>query len=226
MKRVFETAILFGEQIISYPFFLFCAVKQLPMAKNQRKSKSKKKIKGKQSTARFSISEFWKERKDVVTFLLSFLVLVLILFALSATDVFNIIRQPLTNLYTWISGQTLNLFGSNVLIKGDVLSNSKFVINVKAGCDGVAPMILYWTTIAVFPMKWKYKWKGLLYGTIFLFILNIIRIISLFLAGVYVRSIFDFLHVEVWQIIFIAMTIFVWLYWYKWAQQMSAKPLA
>jgi exosortase/archaeosortase family protein len=80
-------------------------------------------------------------------------------------------------------------------------------------------MILYWTNIAVFPVKWAYKWKGLLYGTIFLFVLNIIRIITLFLAGVHVRSIFDFLHVELWQIIFIAMTIFVWLYWYRWAQQ-------
>jgi len=192
------------------------------VAKNQKqpsRGKNRKKGSKTKSGSSFSLVEFWNERKDVLKFLASFLLLVLLLFTLSATDIFNVIRQPLTNLYTWISGQILNIFGSNTTVRGDTLSTSQFVINVKAGCDGVAPMILYWTTIAVFPIAWKYKWQGLLYGTIFLFILNIIRIITLFLAGVHARSIFDFLHVELWQIIFIAMTIFVWLYWYRWAQK-------
>ena len=185
--------------------------------------KSKKKLKSKKSQKKpdnlSKLREFWNDKKDVLKFLFSFIVMVLVLFAISATDLFNVIRVPLTNLYTSISGMILNVFGSNARVSGNTLSTSRFVINVKAGCDGVAPMILYWVTVAVFPMKWKYKWQGLLYGTIFLFVLNVIRIISLFLAGVYVRSIFDFLHVEFWQILFIVFTIFVWVYWYRWAQK-------
>ena len=186
-----------------------------------KKSNKKKKSKVSKTTNKkyFDLKGFWNEKKDVLKFLLSFIFLVLLLFSLSATDFFNVIREPLTNLYTSISGMILNIFGSNATVNGDTLSTSRFVINVKAGCDGVAPMILYWATVAVFPIQWKYKWKGLLYGTIFLFVLNLIRIISLFLAGVYVRSIFDFLHVEFWQILFIAFTIFVWVYWYRWAQK-------
>ncbi|MDG2448530.1 MAG: exosortase H [Saprospiraceae bacterium] len=186
-----------------------------------KKSNKKKKSKVSKTTNKkyFDLKGFWNEKKDVLKFLLSFIFLVLLLFSLSATDFFNVIREPLTNLYTSISGMILNIFGSNATVNGDTLSTSRFVINVKAGCDGVAPMILYWATVAVFPIQWKYKWKGLLYGTIFLFVLNLVRIISLFLAGVYVRSMFDFLHVEFWQILFIAFTIFVWVYWYRWAQK-------
>lgn len=187
--------------------------------KQNKKGKGKKQRNQSNVFGSFSLSEFWDERKDVLKFLGSFLLLVLLLFAFSATDVFNVIREPLTNLYTWISGKVLNLFSYNTVVRGDTLSTNQFVINVKAGCDGVAPMILFWTTVAVFPVKWKYKWQGLLYGTLFLFVLNIVRIVTLFLAGVHTRSIFDFLHVELWQIIFIAMTIFVWLYWYRWAQK-------
>ncbi|MEE9373607.1 MAG: exosortase H [Saprospiraceae bacterium] len=190
------------------------------MAKKNTNNINKTKPKGRKTKTNRSLqfSKFWSERKDVLQFLLSFIALVLLLFALSTSDFFNMIRVPLTNLYTWISGVILNFFGSNATINGDVLSTNRFAINVKAGCDGVAPMILYWATIVVFPIGWKYKWQGLLYGTIFLFVLNIIRILSLFLAGVYVKSIFDFLHVEFWQILFIAFTIFVWVYWYRWAK--------
>ena len=145
----------------------------------------------------------------------------LVLFVMSAAEAFEVIREPLTNTYAWISSELLNLFSYNTTVNGNTLGNDSFVINIEAGCDGVAPMILFWTTIAVFPVKWAYKWKGLLYGTIFLFALNTIRVITLFLAGVYVRSIFEFLHVELWQILFIAMTIFVWLIWYRWAQEKS-----
>ena len=185
------------------------------MAKKKVK-KSKSKV-SKSNQNKFDLREFWEERKEVFKFLFSFLGLVLLLFTLSATDLFDAIRQPLTHVYTWISGALLNIFGFKTTASGDLLSSARFAINVEKGCDGVAPMILYWATIAVFPMKWMYKWQGLLYGTIFLFALNLIRIISLFLAGIYARSIFDFLHVDVWQILFIAFTIFVWVYWYRWA---------
>ena len=201
-----------------YIFIFFVKTSNTPLAKKSNK-KSKAKNKSKKASQSFDFKAFWNEKKDVLKFLSSFIILVLLLFTLSATDLFNLIREPLTNLYTWISGMILNIFGSNATVNGDTLSTSRFVINVKAGCDGVAPMILFWATVAVFPVKWKYKWPGLLYGTIFLFVLNVIRIISLFLAGVYVRSLFDFLHVEFWQILFIAFTIFVWVYWYRWAQK-------
>ena len=182
----------------------------------EKKIKTQKK---KLPNSSFSLAKYWKERKDVFKFLASFILLVLLLFAFSVTDVFDIIRDPLINNQTWMSGQLLNIFSYDTIVQGATLSTNEFVIVVSAGCDGVAPMILFWTTIAVFPIKWAYKWQGLLFGTFFLLVLNIIRIVTLFLIGLHKRNLFDFFHVEVWQIIFIAMTIFVWLYWYSWAQK-------
>jgi len=192
------------------------------LAKKGRKISGEKEDKQKKiSQDKSSFAKFWTERRDVFKFLGGFLILMLVLFVMSAAEAFEVIREPLTNTYAWISSELLNLFSYNTTVNGNTLGNDNFTINIEAGCDGVGPMILFWTTIAVFPVKWAYKWKGLLYGTIFLFALNTIRVITLFLAGVYVRSIFEFLHVEVWQILFIAMTIFVWLIWYRWAQEKS-----
>ena len=185
---------------------------------NVAKKRSKKHQFGK-SPSGFSISNFWNEQKHVFKFLLSFLLVVLVFFTISTTDTFQLIIDPVTNAYAWIGSKLLNILSYNTIVRGDTISTDQFSINIAAGCDAVAPMILYCACIVVLPIRWALKWPGLIYGTLFLFILNLVRIITLFIAHLHNRSLFDFLHLEIWQILFIAVTIFVWLYWYRWAQQ-------
>ncbi len=140
-----------------------------------------------------------------------------VFFLVTNSDWFDVIREPLLKLYTSFSSMFLNLFGYGTTANGDILSSKDFSVNIEEGCDAVAPAILYAVSILVFPIAMRYKWKGLLYGLLAIFGLNIIRIISLFLTGIYARSFFEIMHVEVWQAIFIVLTVVIWLYWLKWA---------
>jgi len=66
-----------------------------------KKKVKKTKKKGQQSKKQsFDLKAFWSERKDVLKFLFSFLGLVLLLFTLSSTDFFNLLREPLSKVYT------------------------------------------------------------------------------------------------------------------------------
>ena len=49
--------------------------------------------------------------------------------------------------------------------------------------------------------------------------MNLVRLISLYYAGVYVPSLFEALHVEVWQAVFIFVPIVLWVIWERFAAQ-------
>lgn len=161
----------------------------------------------------------WEDRKPVLKFTMAFLGITLGVYGLSTFDLFYKVRQPLLYFYTYASSKVLNLFGYGTTAALDVLSNKDFSVDIQAGCDAVAPTILYIATILVFPIAWRVKWQGLLYGTLFLLAVNTFRIISLFMIGIHAKSIFDFMHLEVWQVIFIVITVVTWLYWYRWANK-------
>ena len=159
----------------------------------------------------------WRSRWPVIRFVGGFVVLSIIYFTISSTAWFNKLRHPILVAYTKISSWTLNVFNLNTSTNQDILYNNQFSVNIEEGCDAVGPAILYTIAILVYPIAFKYKWKGILAGLVFIFILNIIRIISLFLTGVYSSSLFDFMHVEFWQGIFIVFTLALWLGWLQWA---------
>ena len=49
----------------------------------------------------------------------------------------------------------------------------------------------------------------------FLATVNILRIVSLYLVGVYYVQAFDFVHGELWQLLFILLPLVLWLGWLK-----------
>ncbi len=79
------------------------------------------------------------------------------------------------------------------------------------------PMALYIAGIVAFPALLKKKFTGLIVGLLVIFFLNIVRIVALFLTGIYMPSLFEAMHVEVWQVIFILVAIALWFIWLRWA---------
>jgi len=114
-----------------------------------------------------------------------------------------------------LSSMILSIFGLSTQSTGSILSNGSFSVDVQEGCDAVVPTILFITAVLVFPTSWSHKLKGLLYGVPALFTINLIRIISLFLIGLYVPKLFDFMHVEFWQAAFILATVLIFISWLR-----------
>jgi exosortase/archaeosortase family protein len=96
--------------------------------------------------------------------------------------------------------------------------NSSFgSITVERGCDAVEPTALFVAAVLASPVRMMAKLPAVLVGTLVLAVVNLVRIVSLFLSAVYWRSAFNILHLDVWQAAFILLAIVMWAWWASWA---------
>ena len=177
---------------------------------------AKKKIKRKNTTPKKpGWKEKWEKNKKSYMFIFSILVFGIFSFWLTSQESFDKFAQPLLNVYATISNWILLALGQGTRASSESIFSSDFSIQIKKGCDAVAPMILYTLSIVFFPVKWKFKPRGILIGIALLFALNIVRIVTLYLTGKYIPSVFDIMHTDIWQILFIVFTLYLWLVWLR-----------
>lgn len=128
----------------------------------------------------------------------------------------NYIGDPISNVYAFISSKILNLFNYGISVANTSMNGRLFDMEVGQGCDAIAPMLMLVTGIGFFAQgTLQHKMKGILIGCLVVFILNLIRLISLYLIGVHANSWFDFFHVDFWQPAFIVGTLIYFIYWIK-----------
>lgn len=107
---------------------------------------------------------------------------------------------------------------------GGTISSARFSIGINYGCDASEPLALFVAAVLAFPAPFRRKIPGILLGAVILAALNLARIVSLFLAGVYFPNAFEWLHVEAWPAIFIMLAIVLWAIWIQWA--MKPRPVS
>jgi len=147
--------------------------------------------------------------------LLRFMGLMALFYLLWATPlVQKTIIAPIAQAYAYISGAILNLMGYGVNVSRDVITSTDFSISIKNGCDGIEGLAIFLCAIAIYPATLRQKLKGLGYGVLFLVVLNLFRIITLYMTGIHFPNLFDVMHESIWQILFIALTLvalFTWI---------------
>ena len=140
----------------------------------------------------------------------------ILFFIMSNQAWFEPISKKILNAYAYVSSFILNILGQKTSVINGNINSATFSISIRKGCDAIAPMALYIFAITFFPVHYMHKLKGILYGIIILAIVNAIRIVSLFLIGKYTNeTIFQIMHVDIWQIFFIIITLFIWVQWLK-----------
>jgi exosortase/archaeosortase family protein len=102
---------------------------------------------------------------------------------------------------------------------GNYLKSSRGSVSVERGCDAVEPTALFAAAVLASPVAMLSKLPAVLVGAIILAVVNIIRIISLFLSAAHWRAAFDILHLDVWQAAFILLALMMWLLWAAWAMK-------
>lgn len=102
------------------------------------------------------------------------------------------------------------------------LTSPRGSINVERGCDAVEPTALFVSAVLASPVPWMSKVPAVIVGTLILAVVNVVRIVSLFLSAVYWRAAFDILHLDVWQAAFILLAILMWALWASWAVRRQA----
>lgn len=188
---------------------------------------SKKKSKPKRSVQESSAKPVSSGRKSILYFALGMGLIMLIYFWVSFQPFFSdYINQPILKGYAWLTSGVLNIFGFGTWVDGTALSNDLFSMNVQKGCDGVTATFLVLAATLAFPILFKWKVRALVVGPLALAFLNLIRLVSLFLIGIYLPDFFEIAHVEVWQVLFIVAAVLGWLYWAVWAMNNDAKTQA
>ena len=158
-----------------------------------------------------------QRRKNIsaLVFILGFIVLMVIFYLLYGNTVTDrLLFIPLANMYAWIAGKVLALIGYTNIVIGDIISSPHvFSVGVKKGCDAAEPMAIFMAGIIAFKTGIKEKLFGLATGLPILFVLNIIRIVTLYIAGIHFPNFFETMHLAVWQVIFILVAVILWFLW-------------
>ncbi len=110
----------------------------------------------------------------------------------------------------------LRYFGEQGVTVDDLTIRSpKFSLGIKRGCDAIQPAVFFAFFVAASPVlasRWR-KAKAIAIGVAIILFINLFRLVSLYYVGALWKSAFEWVHVEFWQMVFIAMPIVFWLVW-------------
>ena len=163
----------------------------------------------------------WPRRHPVFLFLVVFAALMgLFYFFTTVTSFYNNRFIPWYHCYiAFFSGTILDFLGQDITVRGASIFSPRFSVQIIRGCDAIEPVALFICAVLAFPASFSKKISGIIVGTLLLMILNLVRIVSLFLIGVYLPRIVDVMHIEVWQVLFIFSALIFWVFWLLWAIQ-------
>src|SRR6478672_1391671 len=165
---------------------------------------------------------FWRRNRRELTFLILFAVLLGGGFSLISLNWVNDHAiEPLTGGIARMSGAVLNLLGQKVTMQGTVIRSSRFAVNIRNGCNGVEAMLIFLAAVLAFPASWKSRLAGLALGILAIQVVNLVRVVALFLTGIYFPKIFDTSHTVIWQTIVILCGVLLWIFW---ANRFAAPP--
>ena len=163
---------------------------------------------------RQKIKPFLTLRHPITRFCLLFLVLLLAFsFLISIELVQHYFYDPFTTFIATQAAWILKHIGLKVHASGITISGESFSVKILANCNAIFEIMLFLSAVIAFPALLKEKLAGGVLGTVFIYLLNLFRVIILFLIGVYSPQFFEETHIYVSQSIFIVMVAIFWLFW-------------
>lgn len=168
----------------------------------------------------------WRQYRREIAFLVVFLLLLGGGFTLISLNWVNDhVIEPFTAGIAQVSGAVLDLIGQNVTMQGTIIRNARFAVNIRNGCNGVEAMLIFLAAVLAFPASWRSRLLGLGIGILAIQAVNLVRVVVLFLTGVYFPSLFDASHTVVWQTLVILSGVLLWIFWAnRFAAPVSAEP--
>ncbi len=142
-----------------------------------------------------------------------FLLFLAIFMALSATPpAERFVHEPLSRLQTLLAAPILSPLGP-VSVSGNSLLFNSFSASVEEACDGVLPTCVFVAAVLAFPAPVKQKIRGIVLGAVAVFLINLLRVVTLMLVGSYWPDLFERVHIYVWQALVIALAMALWVFW-------------
>lgn len=106
---------------------------------------------------------------------------------------------------------------------GKSLVSPRGSISVERGCDAIAPTALFVAAVLASPASIFSRLSAAVLGSLFLAVVNVLRVVTLYLTNIHWKKAFDVMHLEVWQAAFILLAIILWALWAAWVTHRRKK---
>ena len=143
-----------------------------------------------------------------------------LLFALYTLGFFGLLygldRQVVDPFTRWIAQLTrviLTLAGEQARVAGKVVGTPTFSVAIQNNCNAIYETALFIAAVLAYPATWRERGQGILLGFVVLYLLNLVRVLSLIYVGSHFRQYFNASHIYVWQSLFIVFALGLWIYW-------------
>ncbi len=161
--------------------------------------------------------------KRLMIFFASFIVMQQIWLSLSNTGfgawwINDVLTQALAITIRWLTAD-------QVIVMGSTLQGAHASMNIANGCDGVDMMLMLLAGLMSAKIRRRHQCFGALYGLMFLFLINILRLCGLFWVLQYQREYFQFSHGILAPFLMLGATGVFYAWWLAYAhQQLFREP--
>lgn len=111
------------------------------------------------------------------------------------------------------TGFILNTLSFDTQVIGTSVASTQFNMTIAEACTGLIPIALVVSAIIAYPSSLLEKGKGIILGTLGLSVINLGRMVGLFIVGTYLPNFFNMAHYVVGQSLMILLAIALWLFW-------------
>jgi exosortase/archaeosortase family protein len=119
--------------------------------------------------------------------------------------------------YARLVGGLLRIFEPGVRVEDTVITG-RYSLRIVKTCDAMDANILFAAAVLAVAGSWSRKSIALGLGLVALVSLNIIRICSLYYAGIFAPYAFAVLHEEIWPAVLVAFAAGEFLLWARWVR--------
>ena len=160
---------------------------------------------------------WFASKSPVLFFVAKFGLLVVLLYVLLAIPFLERIQYSYYEVNAWVSSLILNALGQGTHVTEVTIQSPSFAVAIRRGCDAIEPTGLLCAAILAFPGAFRSKFPGMMAGFVILQLLNLVRIVTLYLIGAHFPAFFSRAHVEIWPTLFIMAAIMIFIGWKGWA---------
>ena len=147
-------------------------------------------------------------------FLIRFAVILAVLYLpLTLQPVDARVIVPFSRAIAVASAAILNAFGQHVVVSGVVLTSDSDAVSIQNGCNGIEAVVFLIAAILAFPATWRQRAVGLVAAVATIQILNLVRVVTLFLINRYKPNLFELFHLAVWQTVIGGAAIALFYVW-------------
>lgn len=117
------------------------------------------------------------------------------------------------------TGAVLRIFGYAASVNGVSIVSPRFAIDIVSGCDAMETLALFAGAVLASPVSIRSRISFVLLGSVVLLTVNLMRLVTLFLVGVYFPAAVDAMHWDVWPGVLILAVLLCWWAWARWAMR-------